>query len=617
LFWMALTLLASLSLKSVCAADVPNSEVLYRIRHVYVVNGQLTVTDSVAMLINNNYGNEEISVVYDKIDKLKAFKAWVEDTNGKKLAILPKKDFIDRSQYQEYSLYADERERACKTDYPLYPHRFLYTSTIVSNSYIDLIDWRPRSYKSIPLLRAELWIHQPLNYPVRTLCKGISALSMDTVGQQVNIRYVVNPTAVADEVWNNSAIVTQPIQVWVVPELFNYGLPGSNQSWQVFGNWVEQLNSGLTALPERDRSQVGNLVAGLNDTLEKVRVLYHYLQDHTRYVDVQLGIGGMKSHPAAYVSVNKFGDCKALSVYMKALLECAGIQSHLVLVYRDEYPEPFYPEFPTNQFNHVLLCVPLGKDTIWLENTSTTGALGYVDVSTQNRPALLVEGMNSRLVRMPSLRKEAVAGHRLLDVHCNLDGDASIVLNQFGRGYEYEEMNILSKAVSAKSQFDYLDGYIPFRHYDMKHFEFKQVGRDDRTTQLEIVFRQPDFMQRTSEQAYLPQIPIYKGSYTFIKPDSHTLNFPIPVSQEDTVNYRLPDGFSLETVPEPVSITCPYGTFNASFSRTNTGLLDVKSFNLREGIYDPVAYKILYDFIQKVKESEKKSMILHTKPSEP
>ena len=610
---MALSLLSVLSVR---ATDIPNSEILYRIRHVRVVEGLLTVTDSVIMVINNKYGNEEISVVYDKINKLKNFKAWVEDASGNKLGVLSKNKFVDRNLYQEYSLYADQRERACMTDYPLYPHRFLYTYTVVSNSFFDLTHWNPRSYKSRPLHRAELWIHQPVNYPVRTLCKGLSALSVDTVGQQVITRYVLKPITIADDASKNPAIVDRPSFVWVVPEQFYYGLSGSNKTWQAFGNWVEQLNNGLTTLPESERIQVECLLTGLKDTVEKVRVLYHYIQDHTRYVNVQLGIGGMKSYPAAYVSVNKFGDCKALSTYMKALLECAGIKSHFVLVFRDEYPEPFFSEFATSQFNHVFLAVPVGKDTLWLENTSTTGAMRYVDVSTQDRTVLLVDGHNSRLIRTPALNRNAVEGRRLLDVRCTSEGDATIRINHLGRGSEYEEMNALSKVVSAKSQFIYLDRYIPFKHYDMQHFGFKQVGRDDRSAVLEIVFRLPGFLQNAQERAYLPQIPVYKGSRYFYKPDNHTLCFPIPVSEEDTVNYRLPDGFSLETIPEPVSLTCPYGTYNASFTRNDGSLLGVKSFYVREGLYDPDAYKILYEFIQKVTESEKKSLILYTNPSD-
>jgi hypothetical protein len=228
---------------------------------------------------------------------------------------------------------------------------------------------------------------------------------------------------------------------------------------------------------------------------------------------------------------------------------------------------------------------------------------------------LLVDGPHSRLIRTPVLKRNDVEGRRLLDVGCNTEGDATISINHLGRGCEYDEMNLLSKEISAKSQFLFLDRYIPFKHYDMQHFGFKQVGREERSAILEMVFRLPGFLQVAQDRAYLPQIPVYKGSHYFYKPDNQTLYFPIPISHVDTVTYRLPVGYSLDILPEPVTLTCPFGTYSATFVQTEGHLLGVKSFYVREGMYPPEAYKSLYEFLQKVSDCEKKYLMLHLNSS--
>lgn len=609
------TALALLSVAAATAAVRPNSEVLRQTRHVRVLDGRLTVTDTVVMLIDNKYGNETVSVEYDKLNLLKTFKAWVEDGNGNLLAVLPKKAFLNQNIYQESSLYADRMERICHTDYPVYPHRFVYTSTVVTKSFFYLAYWSPISFVSRPMHVAELWIHRPLNYPVRTLHKGIDTFSTDTAGSEISTHYVLKPSSQAMDAMNNPAVVDQSPVVLVSPEQFVYGQPGSTTSWSAYGNWVDLLNKDLTALPESERIHVTNLVSEEKNSLEQVRLLYHYLQDHTRYVSIDLGIGGMKSYPADYVSVNKFGDCKALSVYMKALLECVGIRSHLALVNREEFPKPFYEDYCNNQFNHVVLAVPLGKDTIWLENTSTTGAMGYVDVSTQNRPALLIDGLNSRLVHMPALSRAAVSGRRLTDVRIDSEGTATVSIEHLGRGKEYEYMNAVSKLVTAKSQFNFLDQFTSLKHYDMQRFEFKRANRDDAKTLLELVFRVPEFLQRTNDRAYLTQMPVFQGSFSYYKPDGRTLNYPIPVSQTDTVRYHLPPGWCLDNVLEPVTIECPFASYRAECTRTDDGFVQVKSFYVREGTYAPEDYKRLYEFIRNVSESDKKFIQLHTNSS--
>ena len=66
--------------------------------------------------------------------------------------------------------------------------------------------------------------------------------------------------------------------------------------------------------------------------LEKAKIVYRYVQDNTRYISVQVGIGGIQPIAAIEVDELKYGDCKGLTNYTQALLDIAGVESFYTIV---------------------------------------------------------------------------------------------------------------------------------------------------------------------------------------------------------------------------------------------------------------------------------------------
>ena len=98
-----------------------------------------------------------------------------------------------------------------------------------------------------------------------------------------------------------------------------------------------------------------------------------------------MGIGGWKPMPASEVSKKGYGDCKALTNYMRTLLTAAGIPSYYAIIYNDDSVINFDKDFPKLDGNHVILMVPTEKNDIWLENTSQRVAFNHLSYSSHNR----------------------------------------------------------------------------------------------------------------------------------------------------------------------------------------------------------------------------------------
>src|SRR6185295_15281183 len=135
-------------------------------------------------------------------------------------------------------------------------------------------------------------------------------------------------------------VLTSPIEFEVE------GYHGSIKEWEDISKFSYTLNKGRDLLPESEKEKVRELLKGENDTYEKIRKLYEYMQSKTRYVSIQLGLGGWQTIEAKEVVAKGYGDCKALSNYMKALLNTAGIPAYIALISPGSEPRTLYQDFP-------------------------------------------------------------------------------------------------------------------------------------------------------------------------------------------------------------------------------------------------------------------------------
>src|SRR6202012_193753 len=152
--------------------------------------------------------------------------------------------------------------------------------------------------------------------------------------------------------------------------------------------------------PQR-AAEVKKMTDTIKTDKEKAKFLYKYLQQNVRYVSIQLGIGGYKPFPATFVDEKKYGDCKALANYMRALLKAVNIPSYYAIIRAGTNQEPADFSFNENVFNHAIVCIPFKNDTTWLECTSNTSPFGKLGSFTENRNALLITEDGGKLVNTP------------------------------------------------------------------------------------------------------------------------------------------------------------------------------------------------------------------------
>src|SRR6185436_1398426 len=143
-------------------------------------------------------------------------------------------------------------------------------------------------------------------------------------------------------------------QIVLAPNKFSYyGYEGDLTSWKSFGIWLNTLYNGQDVLPADRQQFFKELVKDAQNDREKARLIYDYLQKNFRYVSIQLGIGGFRPFSADFTEKKKYGDCKALSNVMQAMLATVGIKAYSAIINAGNNALAMDPDFPAQLSNHV------------------------------------------------------------------------------------------------------------------------------------------------------------------------------------------------------------------------------------------------------------------------
>ncbi len=335
---------------------------------------------------------------------------------------------------------------------------------------------------------------------------------------------------------------------------------GDMSSWKNLGLWYNNLHKGLEVLPDDRKAFLQNLVKDAKDDREKVRLVYDYLQKNFRYVSIQLGIGGWKSLPATFTDQKKYGDCKGLTNYMYAALRAVGIKSHPALINATYNKEPVDPNFPMSGFNHVILCVPQPKDSIWLECTSKTNDFGVLGVFTENRNALLVTEEGGVLVSTPRSNSKDNLFNVLTKVTIQPDGSGKLV-STFRITGEYKD--VIGDLMEDKKddQKNFIINGMGFKQPDEFNL-IKKEAAGKMETELEMVVEKvPEFI--AGNKMFLSPRQYKMTGSILPKSEDRKMDyfFHNPYQKNDTTVIQLPEGFSVDALPQPKEIKCPMASY--------------------------------------------------------
>jgi transglutaminase-like putative cysteine protease len=575
------------------------------------------VANVITILNPNAKDLAQVVVVYDRLSKVTNLKGTIYNAQGEVVKKFKPSDIYDRSDFDGVTVFSDTRYKLLDMSHGAYPYTVEYEYEVDYRKLFWIPDFAVTNTDKVSSMHVEYTMIYPKDLKPRANINKIDIQpDIRQLGDNIEAASwrFQNVKPVEDEPYSRHKDLIPGIDF--APSSFEFdGYAGNMETWNLFGSWVKSLNTGRDNLPEATKQTVRALANEFSDPHEKVRALYQYMQGKTRYVSIQLGIGGYQPFDATVVDVNGYGDCKALSNYMVTLLQTVGIKAHYVLVQAGKRPW-MNTNFPSSQFNHAIVCVPMKTDTVWLECTSQTNPFGYMGSFTGNRKALAIVDNGAVVVRTPVYSEKENLQLRNADVVVDANGNATAKIATVYKGIQYENgglHSVLDNDAEGQKKWVMKNTDIPT--FDLKSFSitYDKNTLPSANVNLNIVLN--NFATVSGKRLFLT--PNLMNRYSSIPPKIEDRKTPVVLNMAytdiDTIRYKVPEEIYPEYLPEPVKLESRFGKYEASYSIDQGEIIYSRKFIMKSGEFPVATYAELTNFLQSVSRADKIKIVFLNK----
>ena len=570
------------------------------------------------VIIKNKYATDykNIYLHYDKFRTIVAAEAELTALDGSIIEKYKIKDFNDYSTGG--GVAEDSRVKVLEPTHSKYPFKISVYYEIEKTESLFYPTWYPQSDEKIFVKSSEFIVIDNSTDAFRYKAFNFGDPTISSEGSTKTYKWKVqNLKPFKFENYSYTLSDYAPV-VYTGPTLFQMdGYEGNMSNWNDYGKWILKLNEGKNDLDPSQLSDLDKLVAAAKTKQEKTKVIYDYLQSNTRYVSIQLGIGGHQPFSSSFVHEKKYGDCKALSFYTQSLLKNYGIKSYYTIIKAGAYASEVDKSFPRDNFNHVILTVPFENDTTFLECTSQTNPYGYLGDFTSNRYAVMVTEDGGKLIRtkkyLPSEnRKESTVKVDLFD-----NGKARIEIDRTFTGMEIDSRNFHSLYIKGESDVNkwLLDksdlGDVKMNTFTLNPVTEGVVPEAGFTSTLESEKEAKIIGKRLfiSTEKYFDSDLSKISESNREKPISVKYGY----SQYDTLIYKIPENVYVEGTPKTYELNTKFGSYKKVFNLEQGRVMIIRKFVFNDGKYPPTDFEKFKDFVNSVLKADRDKLVLLNK----
>lgn len=592
-------------------------------------SGRTETVERGAVRILNRDGREYATASVDyftSTDKIKDFHGWILPSNG--APIRYRKDrLVDRALALN-DVYNEWRQRyfAAGSDAQ---DGSVFGYEMSADSKAVFTQFRHFFQEGLPVVVSRYSLTLPAGWEVRSITYGHAPVAPQVAGSTYTWELRDLPFVESEPHSPHLAAVLPRLAISYLPPEGNPAGLRAMKDWAAVSRWMSDLGDPQADLTGSIVDRARALTAGAASDLAKIQAIARFVQG-VNYVEIATDLGrggGYKPHLASLVLEKQYGDCKDKANLMRALLKAVGIPAYLISIYSQDrswvdpdWASPF-------QFNHAIIAVKI-PDSVQLPPVVTHPQLGRLLIFDPTDPytplgdlpereqgsyALIAAGDQGALLKMPMLPASANRVESVVDAKVSPQGALEAVHDGDYFGQSASLWRALFDRDSASELRNRLEHGLAQTVGSVKLGAFTHKdARDQGRLEMHFEFAADQFAQSMQGRLLVmkPGILVAGGRYFFPAKERKLPIVLHAAEWHDTVRLRVPDGFRVDEVPDPVSLDGAYGRYHATWTPSSNEVLFRQSLEVNDITAPPSEYRAVRDFFERVYGAESAPVVL-------
>jgi hypothetical protein len=366
-------------------------------------------------------------------------------------------------------------------------------------------------------------------------------------------------------------------------------------------NFGPELNK--TGYFEKD---IDALISGNNSMIEKAALIFNYVKSTMNWNDY-LGYGCDSGVRKAYQ--DKVGNAAEINLMLTAMLRYAGVDANPVLISTRGNGISLTPS--RTAFDYVISGIELENQVVLLDATNKYTLPNILPIRDLNWFGRIIRksGSSATIDLMPKTNSiDAV----MLMATINPEGEASGKVREQYFDYNAFVFRNSYNGISKDSYVEKLEKRYPgseITDYDI------QNNTDLSKPVIESYsFTNNNVTEIIGDKMYISPLLFFTTKENPFKQENreYPVDFVYPTQDKYNVSLQIPEGYTIETLPEPKAMAMPenLAKFSYNITKNNNQIQLMYSFDINQAIISPDYYEALKNFFKELVNKQNEKIVL-------